>query len=33
MEGWCRTRLVPEPPFAITSGDIVIDDGTASPSP
>jgi hypothetical protein len=33
MEGWCRTKFVPEPPVPIIAGDIVIDDGSAGPSP
>jgi hypothetical protein len=33
MEGWCGTRFSPESPVPITTGDIVIDDGSASPSP
>ena len=33
LEGWCRLKFVPGGPFPITSGDIVVDDGNASPSP
>jgi hypothetical protein len=28
MEGWCQTKFVPDGPFPITSGDIVVDDGS-----
>ena len=33
MEGWCQTKFSPASPSPITSGDIVIEDGSASPSP
>ena len=33
LEGWCRTKFIPVAPSPITSGDIVVNDGNASPSP
>ncbi len=33
LEGWCETKFIPEAPFPITAGDIVVSDGTATPAP
>jgi hypothetical protein len=33
MEGWCRTKFSPDGPFPITSGDIVVEDGSPDASP
>jgi hypothetical protein len=28
MEGWCRTKFIPAGPYPLTSGDLVVDDGS-----